>query len=144
MMVAQARGPVAVMMGNGRQKWRNIAVDDLIYYLVGVLDDPRTYGQRYDVGCDDILTNDQMVDVAAGVLGRRRPIKIHLPRAMLAALAPAIERMAKLPRGAFSGLLEGMDDDAVGDPSPIRRLLPRPPLPYRQAIAAALAEPVNV
>lgn len=139
MMTAQARAPIAVMMGTGKQRWRNIAVDDLIYYLVGVLDDPRSFGQRYDVGCDDILTNDQMVDVAAEVLGRRHPMKIHLPLAIMAMLAPLIERLAKLPKGAFAGLVEGMKDDAIGDPKPIREILPRPPLPYREAVERALA-----
>jgi uncharacterized protein YbjT (DUF2867 family) len=126
-------------MGNGRQKWRNIAVDDLVYYLVGVLDDPRAFGQRYDVGCDDVLTNDQMVDVAADVLGRKHPVKLHIPRAVTATLAPLIERLAKLPKGAMSGLVEGMKDDAIGDPTPIRLILPRQPLSYRQAVERALA-----
>ena len=138
-MVGQAKSRVAVMMGVGDQKWRNIAVDDLVYYLVGVLDEPRTYGQRYEVGCDDVLTNDQMVDVAADVLGRPHPIKIHLPRPMMSALAPMIERMAKLPKGAFAGLIDSMNDDAIGDPMPIRRILPRPPLSYHDAVARALA-----
>jgi len=138
MMVSQARSSVAVMMGVGNQKWRNIAVDDLVYYLIGVLDDARTFGHRYDVGCDDILTNDQMVDVAASVLRRRPPIKIHLPRPMMSALAPMIERMAKLPKGAFAGLVDSMNDDAIGDPMPIRQMLPRQPLTYRQAVERAL------
>jgi uncharacterized protein YbjT (DUF2867 family) len=139
MMVSQAESSVAVMMGNGRQKWRNIAVDDLVYYLVGVLDDPSTFGQCYDVGCDDVLTNDQMIDVAADVLGRPHPIKLHIPRPLTATLAPLIERMAKLPKGAMSGLVEGMKDDAIGDPMPIRRILPRPPLSYRAAVERALS-----
>lgn len=42
-----------------RQKWRNIALDDMSYYLVDVLNKPRAYWHCYDVGCDDILTNDQ-------------------------------------------------------------------------------------
>ena len=138
MMVSQARSAVAVMMGNGRQKWRNIALDDLVYYLVGVLDDPRTHGQRYDVGCDAILTNDQMVNVAADALGRRHPVKLHIPMALTASLAPLIERLAKLPKGAMSSFVEGMKDDAIGDPMPIRRILPRQPLSYRDAVERAL------
>jgi uncharacterized protein YbjT (DUF2867 family) len=139
MMVSQAKSSVAVMLGRGNQKWRNIAVDDLVYYLVGVLDDPRTFGQRYDVGCDDILTNDQMVDVAADVLSKKHPLKLHIPRPVTATLAPLIERMAKLPKGAMSGLIESMKDEATGDPTPIRQILPRPPLSYRDAVERALA-----
>ena len=139
MMIRQAKGPVAVMIGRGEQRWRNIALDDLIYYMVGALDEPRTFGQRFEVGCDDILTNDEMVDVAADVLGRRRPIKFHIPPRLMAAIAPSLERMAKLPKGAFSGLIESMGGDAVGDPAPIRAILPRPPMSYRHAVERALA-----
>ena len=138
MMMSQARRSVAITIGSGQQKWRNIALDDLIYYLLGVLNDPRANGQCYDVGCDDILTNDQMIDAAAEILGRQHPRKIHLPRALLSALAPLIERLSKLPKGAIKGLLDGMKADAIGDPMPIRAILPRPPLPYRQAVERAL------
>lgn len=139
MMVSQARRPVALMLGGGKQKWRNIAIDDLVYYLVGVLGDPRAYGQCYEVGCDDILTNDQMVDMAADVLSRQHPVKIHLPLALMGALAPLIERVSKLPKGAMKGLVDSMKTDAIGDPTPIREVLPRPPLPYRQAVERALS-----
>ena len=137
-MVSQASKSVAITLGNGQQKWRNIALDDLVYYLAGVLSDPRSNGQCYDVGCDDILTNDQMIDITADVLSRKHPLKIHLPGPILSALAPLIERMSKLPRGSIRGLLDGMKADAIGDPMPIRALLPRPPLPYRKAVEQAL------
>ncbi len=44
MLVAQARRSTAIIMGSGQQKFRTIALDDLVYYLVGVLDDPRAHG----------------------------------------------------------------------------------------------------
>ena len=46
MMVRQARKPVAIVMGSGQQKMRSIAIDDLVYYLVGVLKNPLAYAQR--------------------------------------------------------------------------------------------------
>lgn len=138
MTVAQARRAITPVLGNGRLRMRNIAVDDLVYYLVGVLDDPRSFGRCFDVGCDDVLTADQMIDVAAGVLGRRPPRKVHLPAGVLGALAPLIERLAKLPRGAIRGLADGLSVDLDGDPAPIRALLPRPPLSYRRAVERAL------
>lgn len=141
MTVSQAGRPIAInLFGRGRQRMRNIAVDDLVYYLIGVLDDPRAFGQAYDVGCDEVLTNNQMIDTVAAVLGRRPPIKLDLPRAILGALAATIERRAGLPKGAIKDLLAGgsaMD----GDPTPIRAVLPRAPMTYRQAVERALAEP---
>ncbi len=144
MMVSQAKRPVSLnLFGGGQQKMRNIGIDDLVYYLVGVLNDPRTYGQRYEVGCDDVLTNNQMIDVAAKLLGRHRPIKIDIPRTLLKALAPLIERAGKLPKGAIKGVLDGRGTDLDGDPMPIRTILPRPPLSYRQAVEQALTGSVS-
>lgn len=139
MMAGQAKRSLTLILGSGKRKWHNIAIDDLVYYLVGVLNDPRTYGQSYAVGGDDVLTYDQMVDVAAEVLGRRHPTKLHVPPALLGALAPVIERAGRLPKGAIRGLAEAMTDDLVGDSGPIRQLLPRSPLSYRQAVQRALA-----
>ncbi len=139
MMVSQAKRPVSMnFFGGGQQKMRNIAVDDLVYYLVGVLNDPRAYGQCYDVGCDDLLTNNQMIDITAELLGRHHPLKVDVPRALLRWLAPLIERAGKLPNGAIKGVLDGRGTDLDGDPLPIRALLPRPPLSYRQAVQRAL------
>ena len=139
MMVGQAKRRVAVVFGVGRQKWRNIALSDLVYYLVGVLNDSRSYGKAYDVGSDDILTNPQMIDMTAELLGRAHPYKIFLPPLILNRLAPRVERSGKLPPGAMRGLFDSMETDAVGDPLPIRQILPRPPLPYREAVERALA-----
>ena len=138
MMADQAKKSVAIGLSGG-QKMRTIAVDDLVYYLVSVLDDPRAYNQCYDVGNDDVLTNDEMIDATAGILGRRPPRKLHIPPPLLGALAPAIERVGRLPKGAMRGFLDGLDADASGDPSPIRSLLPHPLLSFRQAAEQALA-----
>jgi len=140
MLVAQAKRSTAILMGSGQQRFRPIALDDLVSYLVGVLNDPRAYGQCYDVGCDDILTTDHMIDLAAEVLGRNHPRKIHIPPALLGAFAPLIERMTKAPKGALNGLLDGMKTDMIGDPTPIRTILPRPLLSYRQAVKHALTK----
>ncbi len=139
-LVAQAKRSPTLLMGSGRRQFRPIALDDLVYYLVGVLDDPRAYGHCYDVGSDDILTMDHMTDVAAEILGRTHPRKIHIPPALLGALAPLIERRTKVPKGAITGFLDGMTTDMIGDPTPIRTILPRTPLPYRQAVERALPQ----
>lgn len=139
MMLGQARRRLALLLFAPGQLWRNIALGDLLYYLIGVLAEPRSYGQRYDVGCDDVLSYRQMVDVASDMLGSRHPWKVQVPTGLLLLLAPVIERGAGLPPGALRGLLDGGEEDMVGDPAPIRAILPRPPLPYRRAVAVALA-----
>ncbi len=105
---------------------------------MGVLGDSRSYEQGFDVGSDDVLSYNQMIDIGAWVLGRPHPHKIHLPVVLLGLLAPLIERVAKLPQGAFKSLLDSTKTDGIGDPLPVRTLLPRPLLSYRQAVERVL------
>lgn len=136
-IVSQARKSVSVGVG-GMGRIRTIAIDDLTYYMVGVLDDARAFGQRYDVGSDDALVPGELVDIVAEILGRRHPFKINLPVALIRPLAPLIEKRLKAPRGALKGYLDGLGGDGVGDPAPIREILTRPPLPFRESAEAAL------
>lgn len=139
MMVGNAKRSTALVIGSGQQAFRTIALSDLGYYLVGVLNDPRAYGQAYDVGSDDVLTGDQLIDGIADVLGRRHPRKFHLPTTLLGVFAPLIERLSKAPKGAINGMLDSLKTDSIGDPTPIRGILTRPTLSYRQAVEKALA-----
>jgi NADH dehydrogenase len=104
------------------------------------LDEPRTFGRAFDVGGDEAFTTDEMVDVAARVLGRRPPWKLHLLPWLLAPFAGLFERLAGLPRGAFADLLLGVDADLVGDVGPIRAIIPLTPMRYAQAVERALAD----
>ena len=90
------------------------------------------------MGFDDVLTTDQMTDIAAECLGRRHPLKIHFPGTLLGLFAPLIERASKMPRGSFKGLVDSLPVDMGGDPTPIRTILGRPPRSYRQAVKRAL------
>ncbi|HTN90240.1 MAG TPA: NAD(P)H-binding protein [Sorangium sp.] len=138
--LANARRRVALILGSGRSRMQNIALDDLVHYLVRSLDEPRTFGRAFDVGGDEAFTTDEMVDVAARVLGRRPPWKLHLLPWLLAPFAGLFERLAGLPRGAFADLLLGLDADLVGDVGPIRAIIPLTPMPYAQAVERALAD----
>jgi len=137
MVLSQAKQAVAMGLGS-RQEMRTIAVDDLVYYLMSVRDDRAAYGQVYDVGNDDVLTRNQMLDATAHVLGCRPPLKLSIPPALLGVLGPLLERAIKMPPGALKGFVDSQAADTSGDPRPIRALLPRTLLPFRQAVQQAL------
>ena len=137
-VMAQARRRIAVTMVGERPLFRTIALDDLVQDLIGVLDAPGAFGQRFDVGGDDVLSVNQMIDIVANLLGRSPPAKVQIPRALLGALAPLAGRMAKLPRGAFSGFVQSMTVDDIGDPTPIRTILPRRRLSFRESVGRVL------
>ena len=138
-VVGNAKRRVAFSLSGDKPKMRTIAVDDLVYYLVGVLDELRTYGHGYDVGSDDVLSTNQLIDGTADLLGRPHPLKLQLPLGLMSAGAPLIERLGKLASGTIKGIVDGVKVDMIGDPLPLRTLLPRPLLPFRQAVKRALA-----
>lgn len=138
-VASQAKRRLAVTLGGNRPKLRAIALDDLVYYLRGVLHDPRAYRHGYDVGSDDVLSMNQMIDVTAEILGRRHPLKLQIPSALLSRLAPLLEPISKSPKGAAKGFMDSLKTDGIGDPMPIRAILPRPLLSFRKAAARALA-----
>ena len=138
MVLANAQKSTAFVIGSGRNKFRSIAIEDLVYNLIGVLNEPRAFGQCYEVGSDDVLTGDQLIDEAANVVGHAHPKKIHIPLSLLRFAAPLIERIARSPKGAIKGALGGLGSDLIGDPSPIRKILPRKPISYKQAVTQAL------
>ncbi len=134
------RSRVAILLAGRTQRFRPVAVDDLATTVVDLLDEPASYGHHFDVGSDDVLTMDQMVDKVAEHLGRSRPIKVHLPRRLIAQLAPLIERITGVPPGAVAGLVgKGADSDLVGNPEAIRPLLTSAPRTFDQALTDALA-----
>ncbi|MDQ2752721.1 MAG: hypothetical protein M3R72_06835, partial [Bacteroidota bacterium] len=138
MMVANAKKKFAIVIVKGNKKYRCIAIDDLVYYLVGVINDTRTYGKGFDVGSDDILSNNQMIDEIAEAMGRSHPKKIHIPIGLMSAMSPFIERIAKMPKGAMKGLIDGIQSDMIGNPAPIRTILTKIPFTNREAVAKAL------
>lgn len=137
-VVSNAKKRFAMILGNGKPKFRCIAVTDLVYYLVGVLNDQRAYGQCYDVGGKELLTIPQMIDIVAETIGRPHPGKFYIPLSILGSISSIIERLSKMPKGAMKGLVDSIKADAIGDPSPIGIILPRPLLPFRQASERAL------
>ena len=97
---------MAPIRGAGRQRWRPIAIDDLIAYLVDILDEPASYGGAFDVGTDELVAYDALVDAPADALGRPHPHKVHLPLRALRPLARVLELVGGLPSG---GVRAGLD-----------------------------------
>ena len=137
-LLAAARHRVALIRGAGGQIWRPIGIDDLVAYLVGVLDERASYGHAFDVGTDEVAPYDALVDATADVLGRPHPRKLHLPLRALRPLAGLLERARGLPAGGLRAGLDHLGDDLVGDPRPIRHVVTRQLLPYRAAAAHAV------
>ncbi|MFC6756441.1 MULTISPECIES: NAD(P)H-binding protein [Haloarcula] len=74
-----ARLPVMVTPSWVRTECQPIYVDDVVTYLVGVLEAPETAGETYDIGGPDVLTYQEILTTTARILVGRRPLIIPVP-----------------------------------------------------------------
>jgi len=122
----------------GRTKCQPISIRDVIKYLVGVLENPQTIGQSYDIGGPDVFTYEEMLRVVADVLGKKRlfiPMfvsDVRLYAYMCGLLTP-------VPAPITRSLMEGLRNDVVCLDSRITELIPFQRLAYRAAVREALA-----
>ena len=118
-----------------RQKFRTVAVGDLARDIVDLIDRPDSAGKALDVGSDDVLTMREMSAIVAESLQRRPGRLVFIPAGLIRLLAPVVERIAKVPRGAISGFVgDGPREDMTGDPTALREILGRADRPFREAI----------
>jgi uncharacterized protein YbjT (DUF2867 family) len=74
-----ARLPVMVTPSWVRTECQPIYIDDVVEYLVGVLEEPATAGETYDIGGPDVLTYQEILTTTAELLVGRRPLIIPVP-----------------------------------------------------------------
>ena len=138
-VVRNAKKSTAFIMGSGKQRYRSIAVSDLVYYLEGVLNEPKAFGQGYDVGGDEMYNMEQMTDLVADALKRPQPRKWHIPVGVLGSLSFILEPLMKKQKGFLKSYVDGMASELIGvDPNAIRKILPRPLLTFKEATIKAL------
>ncbi len=114
-----------------------IGVKDVIKYLVGVLETPRTTGGSYDIGGRDILTYEQMLKAVAQLLDKKIGF-VRVPYSGIRFYAYLASLLTPVPAQITASLMEGLKDEVVCRNKEITRLLPFAPMSYREAIVLAL------
>lgn len=116
-----------------------IAVDDVIRYLVGVLEPEAARGQVYEIGGPDVLTYREMLQRVAVIEGRRLPIlpvPVLTPRLSSLWLTLVTDVDGRTARN----LVDSMSNEVVVRDTSIRDVVPFPPLGYDDAVRIALRE----
>lgn len=130
--------PVMITPRWVQSRTQAIALDDLLAYLQGVLDQPETAGGTYDVCGPDNLVYRDLLATYAKVAGRPfRPLKVPFLTPRLSSLWLGL--VTSVPISVARPLVEGLKTDLIGDDSAIRAFLPIPLHTYEDAIRAALA-----
>ncbi|WP_322795513.1 SDR family oxidoreductase [Tepidiforma sp.] len=129
--------PVMITPRWTRNRTRPIALDDLLAYLLAVLDTPGTAGGIYDVAGPETLTFRDLLARYAAVTGRRfRAIDVPFLTPRLSSLWLAL--VTSVPLDVARPLVEGLKHDLLPDDAAIRAILPIPLHTYDEAVRAAL------
>ncbi|MEV0061980.1 NAD(P)H-binding protein [Nocardia sp. NPDC050718] len=126
-----------------RTRTQPIAVDDVIRYLAGVLDEPRTIGHTYEIGGPDVLAYLDMLRRVARIQGRPTPIvPVPLLSPRLSSLWLALVTDVDVQTGR--SLIDSMVNEVVVHDTSIRDLLPFDTIGYDEAVLRALGERVGL
>jgi uncharacterized protein YbjT (DUF2867 family) len=116
-----------------------IAVDDIVRYLLGVLELPEAAGRVFEAGGPEVLRYSTMLTRVAAIEGR--PIVI-LPVPLLTPWLSSLwlALVTDVDTATGRALIDSMTNEViVRDPS-IRDLIPFQPMPYDDAVREALRE----
>jgi uncharacterized protein YbjT (DUF2867 family) len=116
-----------------------IAVEDVLRYLVAVLDLPAGTNRRFDVGGPDVLSYQEMMQRYAGIAGLGRRVVVPVPVLSPWLSSQWVNVVTPVPRALAVPLIESLRNSVVVSESDITRLVPFETLPFDAAVERALA-----
>lgn len=120
-----------------RTQCQPISVRDVIKYLVGVLETPETTGRYFDIGGPEILCYQKMMQIIAGVLGKKR-LFVPLPVSITRLYAYVTSFFTPVPARITMCLMEGCKNEVVCKNRDIQEILSFKLLSYKEAIVRAI------
>jgi uncharacterized protein YbjT (DUF2867 family) len=88
------KAPIIPVVGPGENRFQPVAVEEVATCFVAALDDPTTVGQTFELGGPDVLTYEQLLDLIATKLGKRKR-KVHVPVGLM---RPVVKLAKPLPK----------------------------------------------
>ncbi len=129
--------PVAVVMGNGRNKLQPIAVEDVAHCFASALEKPESIDRTFDLcGLEEFSLNE-IYDLILRTTRRHR-IKFHVPVPLANIQAAAMEFAFGIlgrPSPLTRDQLLMLQEDNVGDGRPAQEAFDFKPTPFDKGIA---------
>jgi len=116
-----------------------IAISDVVAYLVGVLDEPATAGETYEIGGPEVLTYKEMLVRTGEAMGKRRlivPVPVLTPRVS----SYWVDLVTDIPRSISHPLILGLKNPVIVTDESIEQHVRVDRTPFQQAVERALAE----
>lgn len=131
------RLPVMITPRWVRTDCQPIAIDDVIAYLVGVLDAPGTAGRTFEIGGPDVVTYQAMLHRTSELLGKRQyivPVPVLTPKLS----AYWLDLVTDVPRDVAHPLVSGLKNPVVVTDESIREYVDVELTPFETAVSRAL------
>ncbi|MEM9374263.1 MAG: DUF2867 domain-containing protein, partial [Planctomycetota bacterium] len=137
------RLPVMVTPRWVRTESQPVAIRDVLHWLATCLETPATKGQTLELGGPDVLTYEELMQVAAEELGLARRLILTVPVLTPKLSSAWISLVTPVPYAIARPLAAGLMNRVVVEGRAAQELMPHEPLPVRDAIARALAATVE-
>lgn len=134
------RLPIMITPRWVRTECQPIAIEDVLGYLVGILDVPQTAGETYEIGGPEILTYESMIRRTAAYFGKR-PIIIPVPILSPQLSVYWVDLVTDIPKEIAHPLIHGLKNPVIVRDERIRELVPIDLTPFDTAIENALSQP---
>jgi len=118
------RLPVMVTPRWVRTRCQPIAIDDVVTYLVGVLEVPETAGDTFEVGGPDVLTYEDVIRRTARIAHGHEPVVFPVPVLTPRLSSYWLEFVTDAPRSVTHPLVLGLKNTVVVADDRIESLVP--------------------
>ncbi len=113
-----------------------IALADVLAYLEALPQLPAAEGAVYDCGGPEVLTYRDLLRQFGEIVGRR-PLIVPVPVLTPRLSSYWLDLVTAVPSNVARALIDGLAHDVLADDGPLRALVPRRLMPYREAAQAA-------
>jgi uncharacterized protein YbjT (DUF2867 family) len=131
------RLPIVPIIGAGRQRLQPVPVVDVAQGFVRALTLDASVKHTYDVGGPEPVTMVDLIDRVAAAVGRRRPIKAHVPLGLVRGVTRVLYRFSDYPLTPDQLLM--LEEENTCEPGPFYETFGLVPVPLDTGLAAMLA-----
>ncbi|MTH48193.1 SDR family oxidoreductase [Intestinirhabdus alba] len=122
-----------------RSRTTPIALENLLHYLVALLDHPATGHRIFEAAGPQILSYQQQFERFMAVSGKRRPlIPLPLPTRWISAWFLSV--ITSVPPSTAKALIQGLKHDLLADDAGLRALIPQPLITFDDAVRRTLKD----
>jgi NADH dehydrogenase len=134
LLAGLVRLPIVPVIGSGRQRLQPVPIAHVAEAFERALRLDATVKQTYEVGGADAVSMEELLDLVGAALGRRHPLKLHVPLGVIRPLARLFHRIPAFP--VTPDQLAMLEEDNTCDPRPFYTTFKLTPIPLAQGLAS--------